>query len=236
LKTKNSHNQYRDLSFITIGLCDNSDLEKTYESIEPLLAEGASWVLIISKGPVTNFKYNVRKICGQDSSLYNALNIGIENIETEYFMFLHSGDLLINHEAFLRAYLLFEDNEVNCVLGGSWIGKRMHLSKYWHTRYLRVLVQPPHLPILYRTSSVGDLRFDESIDTVADFYFLNTYFPKISNTYVHSKEIYVRMAEGGLTTSGVQSFIHVSKCFFKVIGLKAFFLAPLRALIKIVLK
>ena len=150
-------------------------------------------------------------------------------------MLLHSGDIIFDSKSFLRALVFIEDG-YDCILGGSVIGKRIHKSRYWKKWMLRFYVQPPHLPIIYKTQSCIKERYDVEISTVADFYYLRKLFQRQGVSYKHSGEVYIRMLPGGLTTSGLSSFIHVTLSFMKVDGFTPLLISPIRFLLKVLLR
>tara|TARA_B100001059_G_C17698979_1_gene509005 strand:+ start:244 stop:942 length:699 start_codon:yes stop_codon:yes gene_type:complete len=200
-----------DLTIITISLNVDKSLLNTFKSIEFLLEKGVKWIVILTnKTDDLDYLNKAHLIIGKDKSLYNALNIGIDNLKTDYFMFVHSGDELINYPGFINSCNLIKNNNLDLVLGGSKIGNRIHLSKKWKPWMFMLNIQPPHLPIIYRTKFVAANRFDESIPVIADMYMLKNIF-KLKPNYLHSGEVYISMEIGGLTTSGISSFFYVNK-------------------------
>ena len=226
----------KQLSIITIAYEETADLYDTYESIGPFLSAGTKWILVINKG-LNTFKPTSETVVveGKDMGLYDALNLGIDEVKTDYYMLLHSGDTILDREALLRSLLLMND-DYDCVLGGSVIGNRTHKSMHWQRWMLKVYVQPPHLPIIYRTLSCGKERYDISISTVSDYYFLKELFLNKKVSFTHSNEVYVNMSLGGLTTSGLKSFTHVTQAFMAVEGIKPLLVTPIRLLLKILLR
>ena len=226
----------REFSIITIAYEENKDLLDTYQSIQLLLNAGAKWILVVHQ-PLKNFRptKTTTIIEGQDKGLYDAINLGLNEVRTDYFMLLHSGDEIIDTGALLRSISCMREG-YECVLGGAQIGNRLHKSRFWGKWMLRLYVQPPHLPIIYKTASCVHERYNIEISTVADFYYLNELFLSRGVSYVHSNEIYVLMGTGGLTTSGFKSFFHVTYSFMKVDGIKALLIAPIRFLLKIILR
>jgi glycosyltransferase involved in cell wall biosynthesis len=223
-----------DLTIITISLNADQSLLNTFNSIDPLLSRGVNWIVVLTNKP-HNIDYlkKAHLITGQDKNLYNALNIGLENLKTEYFMFIHSGDQLINFNGFVNSYNLIKDNNLDLVLGGSLIGNRVHLSKKWSPWMFNFHVQPPHLPIIYKTSFVASNKFNESIPVIADFYMLKDLF-NLKPNFLHSGEVYISMQQGGLTSSGISSFFFVTKQFIKVNN--NFTLTYLKSILRLIIK
>lgn len=226
----------RQLSIITIAYQESKELLDTYDSINGLLREGARWILVVNQS-LKNFVpiESTTIIEGQDKGLYDALNLGLNEVNTDYFMLLHSGDEVMDSIALLRA-LNFMGDGYDCILGGAEIGNRLHKSRYWRKWMLRYYVQPPHLPIIYKTQSCIKERYNVEISTVADFYYLRKLFQRHCVNVVHSNEVYVRMAPGGLTTSGLKSFIHVTTSFMQIDGFKPLLISPIRLFLKILLR
>lgn len=226
----------RELSIITIAFEETKELIETYNSISSLLRAGGRWILVVNQ-PLKNFvpEEGTTIIEGKDKGLYDALNLGLDEVNTDYFMLLHSGDIICDYEAFSRAISYMEDG-YDCILGGSQIGNRLHKSRYWKKWMLKFYVQPPHLPIMYKSQSCINERYNFDISTVADFYYLRKLFLRPDVNYKHSNEVYIRMATGGLTTSGFRSFVHVTKSFMQVDGIKPLLISPFRFCLKIILR
>lgn len=226
----------QSLSIITIAYEENQDLIETYNSIQEFLQEGAVWILVIKKGlKIFELPDGAKIIEGQDRGLYDALNLGLNVVTTDYFMLLHSGDIIFDRDAFSRA-LKYTQDGYDCVLGGARIGNRIHKSRYWQKWMLRFYVQPPHLPIIYKTQSCFKERYNIEINTVADFYYLRNLLLRNNFKYKQSGEVYIRMAPGGLTTSGLRSFIHVTTSFMQVDGIVPLLVSPFRFFLKVILR
>lgn len=226
----------RELSIITIAFEETKELIETYNSIKFLLQAGSKWILVINK-PLKKFvpSKSTTVIEGKDKGMYDAINIGLNEVMTDCFMLLHSGDIISDSEAFSRSITYIQDG-YDIILGGSEIGNRLHKSGYWKKWMLKFYVQPPHLPIIYKTQSCIKERYNIEISTVADFYYLKKLFRKKGVRYIHSGEVYIRMLQGGLTTSGLSSFIHVTISFIKVDGLTPLMISPIRFLLKLLLR
>ena len=224
------------LTIVTIAYTYDSKLENTYHSIEYFLSQGAKWILVVHECSDMLAAYKRHTvICGVDQGLYNALNIGIAEVQSQYFALLHSGDTVISQTNFLKAFSLFQPN-IDLVLGGSQIGKRSHLSKMWRPWMIDFFVQPPHLPIFYRSKTCKGFSYSEKINVIADFYYLRDLFFIKKAKYVHSELVYVRMVNDGLTTSGIKSIYLVTRSFAKKEGLIGWLKAPFRLAIKMIIR
>lgn len=207
---------FSDLTIITISLNADASLLRTFNSIQPLLLNDIKWIVVLTNRPKDlNYLESAHLIIGKDKGLYNALNIGIETVSTDYFMLIHAGDTLINYNSFIKSFNLIRTEKLDLVLGGARIGKRTHISKKWKPWMFQFNIQPPHLPIIYNTNFIDRHRFDESIPVISDFYMLKEIFDQNPN-YKHSGNLYISMELGGLTSSGIKSFFLVTKLFNKV--------------------
>lgn len=225
-------NKLNFLSIITIAYKCDYDLIKTYKSIRPILEKGAKWILVISQESEVPKEFDTYKcLVGKDKGLYNALNLGLELVDNEYFMFMHSGDEVLADDLFDSIVL---SQSYDIVLGGARIGHRYHLSKKWRPWMFNLYVQPPHLPIIYNKNFVGSMRFDENIEVVSDFYMLKDLFNR-KPRWIHSGKTYVKMKSGGLTTGGFKSLMLVTNSFYKVRGVRAFLLFPIRVALKMII-
>jgi len=222
-----------DFTFLTIS-SSNEDLELTYKSIEKWIIKGSQWVIISTINiPDRYRKSSCKCIIGKDSGLYNALNIGISNIETDFFMIIHSGDQLYAEFNLQTELNNMKVCELDLTLGSSLIGKRRHSSKYWKKWMFKFYVQPPHLPIVYRRSFVKDIRFREDLKVVSDFFMLRTLFRKNPNYTIANKQRVI-MKTGGLTSSGLSSILMVTRDLAK--GSKSinpYLLLPIRLILKL---
>lgn len=222
-----------NFTFLTISN-SNSDIELTYKSLEKWITKGSKWVIISTINiQEKNRKLSSKSIIGKDTGLFNALNIGINNIETDFFMIIHSGDQL--HREFNL------DTELNNMkvckldmsLGSSLIGKRLHSPIHWKKWMFKFYVQPPHLPILYRRTFVSDTRFREDLKIVSDFFMLRALFRKNPN-YTIANKTRVVMKTGGLTSSGLSSLWAVTRDLTKGSkSIKPYLLLPIRIILKL---
>jgi glycosyltransferase involved in cell wall biosynthesis len=229
-------NMEEHLTIVTIAYEESRGLLDTFDSIKKVLKGGARWVLVINK----ELKYfeppaGAVVIQGEDKGLYDALNIGISKVKTDYFMLLHSGDIIFDVKA-LRQSLSLMNNGYDIVLGGAVIGNRLHKSYFWRRWMMLFFVQPPHLPIIYKATTCRYVRYNTTISTVADYYYLKALFSRRGFSYVHSNQTYVKMSTGGLTTSGIESIWHVTLSFKSVEGIKSILTMPFRLLLKIILR
>lgn len=225
-----------DFSIVTICYSNEQGLSRTYESLKPLLLLGLQWIVVVKNCSISDdiLTHAACVIRDKDNGLYSALNLGLNSLATKRFMFLHCEDI-INSDKLLSVIGATDGKDVDVILGGAQIGNRTHLSKWWKPWMFQFYVQPPHLPIIYHARAIRDIWFNENLKIVSDFYFLKELFSR-DVSYFKSNEIYVNMATGGATTSGFNSLYVITKEFYRTDGFLAIVKAPLRIMLKFIIK
>src|ERR1035437_6305815 len=116
------------LSIITVNLNNKNGLQKTISSVlsqtvnffEFIIIDGAS-----SDGSVELIAQNQNRISfwlsESDSGIYQAMNKGIRVAKGEYFLFLNSGDFLVDKDVLKNVFSF--DNSEDVLYGRSYISK-----------------------------------------------------------------------------------------------------------------
>ena len=85
------------IAIVTIHNGTNSDLNKTILSVNNQITKPNLHLIISKKKISINNRFSFRKyIIGKDKSIYNAMNIGLENTKNYFLLFLNSGDYLFS--------------------------------------------------------------------------------------------------------------------------------------------
>jgi hypothetical protein len=95
--------EINELTIITITLKDLEGLRHTFESLKTLLKKGATWIVkngaaqdvsseYISK--VMNPNWKMYLVDGPDNGRFDAMNIALAYVKTQYVLFLNSGDTI----------------------------------------------------------------------------------------------------------------------------------------------
>ena len=157
-----------------------------------------------------------------DSYIYDALNKGIANVTTPFFMLIHSGDFLVETTEVLESLLMKMENEdLDFLLNDCSIEvgqkKRLMKSSNWEPWMFKFGAQPPHPPTIYRTKSLASFSYDLEHPVIADFKYLEDI---INSNLKWSKgnRLLVHMSQGGATSSGLQSFYYVNQQFRQLKG------------------
>ena len=97
------------------------------------------------------------------------------------------------------------------------LGKENIQSIYGTLFFFKFGSQPPHPSIIYRHAFVNKISYDINNKIISDFLYLESVFQK-NPKWVKNNIYLIRMNSGGLSTSGIKSFINVSKEFIRNMG------------------
>jgi len=230
-----------DLTFISIAFNNENELIETVNSYKDCMDKGASCIIVNGgyKFRKNNFSENTLLIEEPDKGIFDALNKGIDHVKTKYFVLIHSGDLFSGELNYLEKLILkFDSEQCDLMLGSQVIPLgafyRKHSSTLWSPYFLLFGAQPPHMPTIYRTEFARKFKYDVSNKVIADFFYFRDIF-KSKPIWCKYKKTLVTMAPGGNTTSGLSSFILVSKEFIKNYGfIRGWFIALARIPFKII--
>ena len=222
-------NWLNDLSIVSITYNNNHELERTIDSIIPLLELGTSLIIInggnkISLSKFQKFKNSITIIEENDKGRYDAINKGIELVNSDFFMLIHSGDIFISSPKILNEII----NELHKTsskisLGNQFIDfqgfRRKHKIKFWHPFMLNLGAQPPHLPIIYNSEfAKNQKKYSLDFEIISDHIYLSNLFSK-KPKYIKSNTYLISMNGGGATSSGIKSFFRVSREFIQYYGI-----------------
>jgi len=227
-----------NLSVITITCNNLEELLLTHESLDDFREKGGHHIIINGGSSVADCIRNSKLIEEPDYGIYDALNKGIKQVNTKYFMLIHSGDTLVQDNSILEGLLKeMESADLDLLLNNCSIefgkGKRIMKSDKWKPWMFLFGAQPPHPPCIYKTNSVKHISYDINHRVIADFKYLEDLF-KIKLRYGYGKKLLIHMSAGGATSSGLKSFFHVNRQFRQLKGTKKMlFFAIFRPMIKI---
>lgn len=210
-------NRMNSLSIVTITFNNFDELLKTYHSLAHFRECGGSHIIINGGESVSHFISGCQLVEAPDYGIYDALNKGIALVKTDYFMLIHSGDVLDNTVSCLNDIITqMKSKQLDFALNNCTIdfakSKRVMTSNNWKSWMLRIGAQPPHPPTVYKTLSTKSIQYDISIPIIADF----NYFEQLINANLRYDVLgfqLIHMTGGGATSSGIKSFFFVSKQF-----------------------
>ena len=124
------------LSIITVNLNNKSGLQKTIDSVISQTYKEFEWI-IIDGGSTDGSKELIEKyssyitywVSEPDKGIYNAMNKGIISANSEYLLFLNSGDWLINTNIIEQAFPFM--NNADFVYGSLQLVNRDGDIKIW---------------------------------------------------------------------------------------------------------
>lgn len=225
---------YSDLSCFTVVSITYNDqgIYDTIDSVEKLRKLGARHIVQNGGESLENIPDDCLVFNEADLGIYDALNKGLEKVETKFFMFLHAGDTFIGTPDNLIEILnSLETTKKNISINSQYIGRRMHSSRLWKPWMLYFGAQPPHLPTLYRTKSYSSKTYNLNKPIIADFHFFKTSVDW--SQYINHKQMLVHMKSGGKTSSGFKSFFKLSKIYVEDFGISGVLMVFARIPIKI---
>lgn len=221
-----------DITIVSITF-NNDGIFNTIGSIMPIINTGGKMIIQNGGSPLNVKHERIQVYNEKDLGIYDALNKGISKVRTNFFMIIHAGDTFIGSTQDISTICSELENTLNIMsLNSQYIGSRLHSSNNWRPWMLRFGVQPPHLPVIYRSKIYTQINYSLDIPIIADFNF----FLKDVNwkNVTWNNKLLVKMETGGATTGGIQSFISVSRCFIKTYRFRGLIMALTRTPFKII--
>lgn len=213
----------QSLSIVTITYNNPEDLIHTYKSLESYRKAGGTHIIV-------NGGATIKEVIGDDcvlleepdKGIYDALNKGIELVQTPYLMLIHSGDFLVATLGALEKQLaIINENQLDILLNDCTIefGKRKRLmsSKNWRPWMFKLGAQPPHPPIIYKRAYIESRVYDTNHPVIADYEYLERIFKDMPK-YDKGDQTLIHMSAGGKTSSGLSSFLAVNREFRRLKG------------------
>jgi glycosyltransferase involved in cell wall biosynthesis len=190
------------LAVITIAKDEATELAETLSSIlnQSCLPDQ---LIIVSRGidslPFDAKSMEVTWIKDKDSSLYDAMNIGLNHVTADGYMFLNGGDIFISRSAVttIKSHL-----RVGFVL--AYISHQSYYNQRWIRpnpyRYKDFLKYCGHQGVVF-TSHFSHLRFDLSHGIAADIRYMSQVFTSASGIMIIKDHALVEFRLGGLSNS-----------------------------------
>ena len=216
----------KELSIVTITYNNQEGLIKTYKNLESFRQAGGMHIIVNGGKTIKRLIKNDCLLLEEaDNGIYDALNKGIDLVQTPYLMLIHSGDLLVATLSVLEEQLAtMHEKQLDLLLNNCTIefgkGKRLVSSKNWKPWMFNLGAQPPHPPTIYKRSFVKHFKYDTNHPVIADFDYLERIFKNLPK-YDKGNQTLVFMSAGGKTSSGISSFFAVNREFRKLKGIIA---------------
>ena len=214
----------QSLSIVTITYNNPEDLLNTYNSLKSFRKAGGQHIIVNGGSTIKHLISDECVILEEpDKGIYDALNKGINLVQTPYLMLIHSGDLFVATLNVLEEQIsAMNENRLDILLNDCTIefgtGKRLMSSKNWKPWMFKLGAQPPHPPTIYKSAFIESINYDTNHPVIADFDYLERIF-KRNPIYDKGNQTLVFMSAGGKTSSGLSSFFAVNKEFRKLKGI-----------------
>jgi glycosyltransferase involved in cell wall biosynthesis len=184
--------RHKKLSVITINLNNREGLEKTMESVISQTFFRRINYVIIDGGSTDGSIDVIRKyekklsywVSEPDGGIYNAMNKGLDQCNTDYVMFLNSGDNLAASNVIERAFSEFDGTDI--IYGDMFINNKL-LKLYPDVVTQKYLIKDslPHPASFIRRKVLASVRYCEDYDIVSDWIFWYDQILKKDATYRH---------------------------------------------------
>ena len=214
------------ISVITVCLNSEKTIERTIKSLIGQTHNNIEYIVIDgnSKDNTVNIiksysDYIDYFISEKDEGLYSALNKGIKASTGDIISILHSNDIFYNHDVLKKINNIFEEDNIDFLFTSVCYKKNFDNSKI-HRVYkpgfkpwmLRFGYSPPHTGFFTKKTVINKIgNYDENFKIASDFEFFVRLFLNKNIKYLTKDFISITMSLGGLSTSGLRSYIISTK-------------------------
>jgi len=213
------------ISIITVCFNSSKTIEKTFQSIlnqtyndiEYIVIDGGSTDSTLDI--IKKYKKNIASFVSEpDRGLYDAMNKGIKLATGDIVGILNSDDIYTDEKVLENVARFHENNNVEVSLGNiiqlTNYGKvvRRYSAKKWIPNKLKIGFMPPH-PSLFFKRELFEKYGYYHLDFVsgADYELIVRFFLKNNVLWKYSNITTTAMLIGGISTSGLSSYIIISK-------------------------
>lgn len=228
------------ISIITVCLNSSKTIRYTMESIvnqntndyEHIVIDGGSQddtLSIISEYS----RQNLRVISEKDNGIYDAINKGIALAKGDIIAILNSDDFYIDNNVLSDVTSNFSSNpNISCLISevvfyrGPNLNKivRFYGIKLFKPSLLRIGLMPPHPGSFFKKEIYTKYGlYNPSFKICGDFDFFVRVFLTHQNPFIKLRRVTVKMKQGGVSSSGLKSFVLITKEFNKSLKLNGYF-------------
>ncbi len=200
--------------------------QQSYNNIEHIIIDGNSkdgTIDLINKYK----KDNVKFISEPDKGIYEALNKGIEIATGDIIGVLHADDTFYDDQVLEKVISVFKKEKHIDVLSGSVVfldskknntENRIIRSQIFKPWMLRFGFMPAHTATFIRKTIFEKCGvYDDTFKSAGDFDFILRLISVYKVKLFYLNKILIRMKTGGLSTSGIQSYIRTSDEILKAL-------------------
>ena len=213
------------ISIITVCYNSRDTIEKTFQSIKSQSYQNIEYIVVDGGSNDGTLKiielYNkeiTKYISESDKGLYDAMNKGIALATGELIGILNSDDVFTDNKVIENIIKFHKKNNVDASLGNvtqfSKGGKtvRKYSAKNWIPEKLKFGFMPPH-PSIFFKKELFEKHGNYHLDYVsgADYELIVRFFLKHNISWKFSNITTTAMLIGGISSSGVSSYLLISK-------------------------
>ena len=189
-----------------IAYCLHSVFSQTYNNIEHILIDGGSkdsTLEILKKHKIKNKKI----IIAEDTSIYGAINLGINKSSGDYILVLNSDDILNSKYTIENLIKIIKKNKALIYLGDVIYFNKTSFNKairYYSAEKFKIWQfifgnMPPHPGAVIHKSIAKKVLYSDKYKIASDFnFFLETLYVK-KITYKYINILITRMRTGGIS-------------------------------------
>jgi len=208
LEYKKSHKKKNKIGIITINLNNGEGLEKTINSVINQTYKNYE-IIIIDGGSTDNSIDIIKKykehitywVSEKDNGIYNAMNKGVEKCNSDYLIFLNSGDYFYENDTIKKIHPnLFDD----IVYGDLFIHdkNRTFIKRYQPKVNKNYFLNDtlPHQASFIKKELFNGCKYDENYKIVSDWIFFFESIILKHKTYLHLPYIISNYSLGGVSS------------------------------------
>ena len=214
-------------SVFSIEQCLLSIVEQSFKDVEIIVVDGLSSDGTLDKIHTLIKKHsNIRLISEDDKGIYDALNKGINMASGDIIGFVHSDDMLANHNVLSNIQNCFELNSVDGVYGDLEYVKKHDESqvvRHWQScSFNQSLLakgwSPPH-PTLYLKKSVYEKhgQFSLNYKISSDYDFMTRLFKDKQLRFWYLPKVITKMRIGGASNKNLKNILIKSYEDYRII-------------------
>ena len=206
----------------TIRLTLKSVLDQNIDNYEHIVIDGGSHDETLE---IVNeyARDNLILVNEKDDGIYDAINKGIQLAKGDIIAILNSDDLYIDNNVLNDISSMFQSNpKSDCILSEVIFYKEPNVHKVirhygislFRPNLLRIGLMPPHPGSFFRKDIYTKYGlYNKRYKICGDFDFFVRVLLKNKINFIKLKRVTVNMRSGGVSTTGLKSFIKITKEF-----------------------
>ena len=213
------------ISIITVCFNSSKTIEKTFQSILNQTYTNIEYIVIDGGSSdstldiIKKYKKSIARFVSEpDKGLYDAMNKGIKLASGDIVGILNSDDIYTDEKVLENVARFHENNNVEVSFGNiiqlTDYGKiiRRYSAKNWVHDKLKIGFMPPHPSMFFKRELFEEYGYYH-LDFVsgADYELIVRFFLKNNISCKFSNITTTAMLIGGISTSGLSSYIIISK-------------------------